>query len=308
MDSDKIYQKRQELEQYFLQSASQDLCLAFSGGVDSSLLLKIAVDALGKRNGKVYAVTFDSRLHPSCDLEIAKRVAGELGGIHEVITVNELEQEEIRSNPVNRCYLCKRHLFRSLKKFAADRKIPMIVEGTNEDDRQEYRPGIQALKELGIVSPLAELHITKKQVKEMAAVCGISVASRPSTPCMATRIPYGQNLDYEILAKLAEGEAYLRTRISGNVRLRLHRDVIRMEVDESRIWEVIKRRREILEHLERSGFSYVTLDLKGFRSGSMDIYVREESLAKGGSFVVDERTAKESDFRQEDGNRIKEEQ
>ena len=280
MDSDKIYQKRQELEQYFLQSASQDLCLAFSGGVDSSLLLKIAVDALGKRNGKVYAVTFDSRLHPSCDLEIAKRVAGELGGIHEVITVNELEQEEIRSNPVNRCYLCKRHLFQSLKKFAADRKIPMIVEGTNEDDRQEYRPGIQALKELGIVSPLAELHITKKQVKEMAAVCGISVASRPSTPCMATRIPYGQDLDYEVLERIAQGEAYLRSRIPGNIRLRLHGEVVRLEADESRLWQVMRRREEIIEKLESLGFSYVTLDLRGFRSGSMDLPVQKAALAQ----------------------------
>lgn len=105
----------------------------------------------------------------------------------------------------------------------------------------------------------------------MAAVCGISVASRPSTPCMATRIPYGQNLDYEVLARLAEGEAYLRTRIPGNVRLRLHKDVVRMEVDKTRLWEVMKRRQEILENLEKLGFPYVTLDLKGFRSGSMDI-------------------------------------
>lgn len=271
MISDIIYQKLQELEQYFWQSASQDLCLAFSGGVDSALLLKVAVDALGKRAGKVYAVTFDSRLHPSGDREIAKRVAGELGGIHEVITVDELEIEELRSNPVNRCYLCKRHMFQSLINFADSKKISMIVEGTNEDDMHEYRPGIQALKELGIASPLAELHITKKQVKEMAAVCGISVASRPSTPCMATRIPYGQNLDYEVLARLAEGEAYLRTRIPGNVRLRLHKDVVRMEVDKTRLWEVMKRRQEILENLEKLGFPYVTLDLKGFRSGSMDI-------------------------------------
>ena len=185
--------------------------------------------------------------------------------------MDELEIEELRSNPVNRCYLCKRHMFQILINFADSKKISMIVEGTNEDDMHEYRPGIQALKELGIASPLAELHITKKQVKEMAAVCGISVASRPSTPCMATRIPYGQNLDYEVLARLAEGEAYLRTRIPGNVRLRLHKDVVRMEVDKTRLWEVMKRRQEILENLEKLGFPYVTLDLKGFRSGSMDI-------------------------------------
>ena len=120
----------------------------------------------------------------SCDLEIAGRVAAELGGIHRVITVDELEQEEIRNNPVDRCYLCKRHLFSMLKAFAEERGIDRILDGTNEDDMHVYRPGIRALRELGITSPLADLHITKAQVKELAAWYGISVASRPSTPCM----------------------------------------------------------------------------------------------------------------------------
>ena len=112
--------------------------------------VKAAVDAAGQNGSQVYAVTFDSRLHPSCDLKIARQVAGELGGIHQVIRVDELEQEEIRSNPVNRCYLCKRHLFRFLRDFASARGIEVILDGTNEDDMYVYRPGIQALKELGI--------------------------------------------------------------------------------------------------------------------------------------------------------------
>ena len=148
MNTDNTRQGLAALQQYFCDLAGQDICLAFSGGVDSSLLLKVAVDEMAKKGGRVYAVTFDSRLHPSCDLEIARRVAGELGGIHEVIIVNELEQEEIRSNPVNRCYLCKRHLFRFLRDFASARGIEVILDGTNEDDMYVYRPGIQALKEV----------------------------------------------------------------------------------------------------------------------------------------------------------------
>lgn len=249
----------------------EDICLAFSGGVDSSLLLKLAADAAAETGKKVHAVTFDSRLHPSCDLEIARRVAGELGGIHEVIRVDELEQEAIRMNPVNRCYLCKRHLFMKLKELAQVKGIRFILDGTNEDDMHVYRPGIQALKELGIISPLAELHIGKAAVKNMAAELGISVASRPSTPCMATRLPYNTEIDYGVLSRIAEGEAYLRTVVPGNVRLRLHGDIARVEADGASFDRVMERREEITHKLKGLGFVYVTLDLEGFRSGSMDV-------------------------------------
>ena len=126
--------EREMLHYRMRELASEDICLAFSGGVDSSLLLKLAADAAAETGKRVYAVTFDSRLHPSCDLEIARRVAGELGGIHQVIKVDELEQEEIRFNPVNRCYLCKRHLFMTLKDLAQEKGVRWILDGTNEDD------------------------------------------------------------------------------------------------------------------------------------------------------------------------------
>lgn len=275
---------RLDFENTMRELASQDLCLAFSGGVDSSLLLKAAVDAAAQTGVKVYAVTFDSRLHPSCDLEIASRVAEELGGIHQIISVDELEQEDIRHNPVDRCYLCKYHLFETLKKFAKERGITCILDGTNEDDMHVYRPGIRALRELGIISPLAQLHITKKQVKELAAAYGISVASRPSTPCMATRIPYGMEIDYEMLARIAQGEAFLRTRLQGNVRLRLHGNVVRIEVDPEAFAHLMEQREDIIKDLKELGFVYLTLDLEGFRSGSMDIGIKEaeEEAARHG--------------------------
>ncbi len=268
----KLSPVRRALEETMRKLAAQDLCLAFSGGVDSSLLLKAAVDAAAETGAKVYAVTFDSRLHPSCDLEIARRVAEELGGIHHVISVDELEQEAIRHNPPDRCYLCKYHLFETLKAFAKEHSVTCILDGTNEDDMHVYRPGIRALRELGIISPLAQLHITKKEVKELAAEYGISVASRPSTPCMATRIPYGMDIDYDMLARIAEGEAFLRTQAEGNVRLRLHGNVARIEVDPDAIGQLIMRREEIIKRLKELGFIYLTLDLEGFRSGSMDIF------------------------------------
>ena len=130
-------------------------------GVDSSLLLKMAADRAAKKGTKVWAVTFNSRLHPSCDLENARKVAEELGGIHVILEIDELEMEEIRSNPVNRCYLCKRNLFRTLMAFAKEKGVEVLAEGTNEDDLHVYRPGIQAVRELGIRSPLAEAGLTK---------------------------------------------------------------------------------------------------------------------------------------------------
>ena len=266
---------REKLENQMAEYAARDICLAFSGGVDSSLLLKAAVQAAEHTGRQVWAVTFDSRLHPSCDLEIAGRVAAELGGIHRVITVDELEQEEIRNNPVDRCYLCKRHLFSTLKAFAEERGIDRILDGTNEDDMHVYRPGIRALKELGIISPLAELHITKEAVKGMASEYGISVASRPSTPCMATRLPYNTRIDYDVLDRIAQGEAYLRDVLPGNVRLRLHGGIARLEVDNEAFARLLDMRADVVRQLKGLGFTYVALDLEGFRSGSMDVGITE---------------------------------
>lgn len=262
--------KRKKLMEIMDRLCRKDVCLAFSGGVDSSLLLKLAVD-MGKIHGsRVYAVTFDSRLHPACDLENARKVAGELGGIHCVITVDELELEEIRQNPRNRCYLCKKQLFQHLLLVAEKQGAAVVLEGTNEDDLHVYRPGIQAVRELGVKSPLAEAGFTKAEVKELAAEYGISAASRPSTPCMATRLPYGAELDYEVLKKIEQGEEILKKYLDGNIRLRLHGDIVRIEADPGQMKQVLDKKNEIVRELKQLGFLYLTLDLEGFRSGSMD--------------------------------------
>lgn len=264
-------EKVRKLEAIMDSLTDQDLCLAFSGGVDSSLLLKMAADRAKEKGNQVWAVTFDSRLHPSCDLENARKVASELGGTHVILQIDELEMEEIRNNPVNRCYLCKKHLFQSLQEFACKKGVKEVAEGTNEDDLHVYRPGIQAVRELGVRSPLAEAGLTKEEVRRLALTYGISAALRPSTPCMATRLPYGEALDYQVLKKIEEGEAMLRTMIGGNVRLRLHKNVVRIEADPERFPVVMERAGEMVGKLKELGFVYITLDLEGFRSGSMDV-------------------------------------
>ena len=268
--------KTEKLESIMDALTDQDLALAFSGGVDSSLLLKMAADRAAKKGTKVWAVTFNSRLHPACDLENARKVAEELGGIHVILENDELEMEEIRSNPVNRCYLCKRNLFQTLKNFAGEKGVQVLAEGPNEDDLHVYRPGIRAVKELGIRSPLAEAGLTKEEVRRLAAAFGISAASRPSTPCMATRLPYGARLDYGILKKIEAGEEILRRMIGGNIRLRLHGQVARIEGDPERFPAILQQSGELVRQLKELGFVYITLDLEGFRSGSMDVGLEEK--------------------------------
>lgn len=264
-------EKKEELCALMDELAETDLMVAFSGGVDSSLLLKAACDSAKKTGKTVYAATVHTRLHPAGDMEVAKRVAGEMGAVHIVLPIDELEEAGIRDNPVDRCYLCKKFLFQKMKREAQKLGVPILLEGTNEDDLHVYRPGIRAIRELGITSPLAALGITKNQVREMAATYGISVSERPSAPCLATRFPYGTRLDIAVMKKVDEGEGFLKNLGLYNVRIRVHGNVARIEVDEGDMPVLTAHRQEIVKTLEALGFVYVTLDLKGFRSGSMDV-------------------------------------
>lgn len=264
--------KRQKLTEQLDICAKQDVCIAFSGGVDSSLLLNLAVEAAKKYGTKVYAVTFNTVLHPKNDVEISRQVATELGAIHQVVEVNELEHPGIQNNDVERCYYCKKSLFVQLQAFANERKIQTIMEGTNHDDLSAYRPGIRAIREMNILSPLAEAQLTKQEVREWAGELGISVAQRPSAPCMATRLPYGAKVDIELLQRIDEGEGFLRELGFVNVRLRVHGDIARIEVDQADIGRVVAAMETIIKRLKALEFTYITVDLEGFRSGSMDVF------------------------------------
>jgi uncharacterized protein len=270
-------EKKKKLLGLIDEYAKQDIAVAFSGGVDSSLLLKIVCEATKKWGTKVYAVTMHTKLHPMKDVEIAKKVAAEVGAEHEILYVDELAQAGIENNPENRCYLCKKFLFTKAKEVAEQKGVTVILDGTNEDDLHQYRPGIQALKELGVCSPIAAAGMTKEEVRKLAKEYEISVSNRPSTPCMATRFPYGDALSYEKMNQLEEGEEYLRGKGFYNVRLRLHGDILRVEVDEESMEKLLSIKKEVTAYFKGLGFLYITLDLEGFRSGSMDIKITKES-------------------------------
>lgn len=265
-------EKKKNLYEQIEAYVRQDICIAFSGGVDSSLLLKVAKACAQKAGNpvKIYAVTFDTMLHPSCDLEIAKKVAEEAGVIHNVIFVNELEQEEIRFNPKNRCYLCKKALFQKLMEYAEGVQASVILEGTNGDDLHVYRPGLAAIRELGIISPLADVGFTKEEVRRLAGELGVSVAKRPSAPCLATRLPYGDEIKMDVLKQIAKGEEFLKEKGFPVVRLRLHGNILRIEIPKTDFGKFLEMGEEMTAELKKLGFAYLTLDIEGFRSGSMD--------------------------------------
>lgn len=244
--------------------------VAFSGGVDSSLLLKLVCEAADTAAANVYAVTMQTRLHPVQEIAHAKSVAEEIGAQHMVITVDELLEAGIEDNPADRCYLCKKLLFGRMKEKAAELAVDTILEGTNEDDLHVYRPGLKAVRELGVKSPLADAGFTKEEVRKLAAEYGLSVSDRPAVPCLATRFPYGTRLSYAELERVQQGENWLKTTGFYNVRLRVHDSIVRIEVDQEQFPLVMKYREEMISYIKGLGYRYVTLDLEGFRSGSMD--------------------------------------
>lgn len=244
--------------------------VAFSGGADSSLLLKYACDAASEQRTKVYAVFFQTRLHPQEDRQIAERTAKGMGAVFMVEEIDELQDAGIENNPKDRCYRCKRAMFQKLKDVAARLEAKVIMEGTNEDDLHVFRPGIKALKELDVLSPLAEAGMTKSEVRICAREAGISVADRPSAPCLATRFPYGTHLDYKLLKKINQKETFLRDLGIYNVRIRVHGVIARIEVDPEYFLILIEYRDVIVQKMKEIGLLYVTIDLEGYRSGSMD--------------------------------------
>lgn len=271
MDNNKADKLKRLMEDY----GKDDVCVAFSGGVDSSLLLVMACEAAKKTGKKVYAITMDTVLHPKADLAIAKKVLSGTQAEHHVITLNELTIPELQNNPVNRCYLCKKELFHRIQEFARQKNVSIIIEGTNEDDLHVYRPGIQAIRELGIKSPLARCEMTKADVRVLAGKYGIPVANRPSAPCLATRLPYGTKIDFDLLKRIEKAEERVKELVPGNVRIRVHGDILRLETDEQVMPMLLENREKVLSCLKEVGCPYITFDLEGFRSGSMDVHVEK---------------------------------
>ncbi len=259
-----------------------NIVVAYSGGVDSSLVLRLALEAAEGNLVKVYAVTARTLLHPLGEWQEAMQTAEKLGAVHRLVDVDELREAGIEDNPVNRCYLCKKTMFSKIKASILSEAPPseraMFLDGTNADDLKEYRPGLKALAELGIVSPLAVAGLTKPEVRRMAEEYGLASAQKPSAACLITRLPYGQKVDYGTLRRIDEGEKYIRSLGLRNVRLRCHGNIARLEVDGEALSKLTspENRESVIKYLKGLGFGYITLDLEGFRSGSMDVCLKDK--------------------------------
>lgn len=268
-------EKKQKLQKQMLVYAQGDMLVAFSGGVDSSLILKLAVQAAAKTGHKVYGIMVHTMLHPMGEVEDARTTAEQIGAEFRVLEIDELKGADILDNPVDRCYRCKKYLFRNLIEEGEKLGVSAMMEGTNEDDLHVYRPGLRAIRELGIHSPLAEAGMTKAEVRKLAGELGISVSNKPSMPCLATRFPYGTRISYEAMRKVDEGEVFVRSLGFYNVRLRIHNDVARIEVDVNEMPRLLEHCEQIVAKLKNLGYDYITVDLEGFRSGSMDLHVKK---------------------------------
>jgi len=267
---DKIKQLSSIIEGY------GSLLVAFSGGVDSSLLLKVAVDTLGDR---VAAFTEASPLHQSWELTEARELAAALGVRHIVLSGDELASPEFAANPPDRCYLCKSVIFGEAAKAAAELGLNVIADGSNLDDLGDYRPGRKALAEMGIKSPLVEAGLTKAEIREASRILGLPTWNRQPLACLASRFPYGTTITRQRLRQVEECETFLRNEGFTTFRVRYHGAVARIEVSAADLARLTASplRQRVTASFRAAGFTYVTVDLDGFRSGSMN-----ETLPKSG--------------------------
>ena len=267
-------EKLQHLKALF-QSMDRAL-IAYSGGVDSTLVAKIAYDVLGDQALAVTALS--PSLLPE-DLEDARVQAAEIGIFHKEIETQEMANPNYTSNPVNRCYFCKSELHDTLKPLAQAWGYPYIVDGVNADDLKDYRPGIQAAKERGVRSPLAEVSVTKAEVREISKQLGLVWWDKPSQPCLSSRFPYGEEITIPKLQRVGRAEVYLRKLGWNNLRVRSEGDTARIELPPEQIKDFVLKNElpELVQYFQNLGFLYVTLDLEGYRSGKLN-QVLEKSV------------------------------
>jgi len=243
--------------------------VAFSGGTDSTLVAKLARDELGD---KAIAVTIDSPMYPKSELKHATDVANKIGIEHLVVRVDPLFNSEFASNPSDRCYLCKLDDLRHIREIADKRRFKEILDGSNADDKHDYRPGLKAKVEMGVRSPLAEVGLRKEDVRQISRMLKLPTADKSSSPCLASRIPYGEAITHEKLGMIEEAEEYLKAKGFDYVRVRVHGDIARIEVPAKDIPRLSTpgTRIAVARKLKSLGFAYVALDIEGYRMGSLN--------------------------------------
>ena len=257
----------------------EKIVLAFSGGVDSALLLKIAT-SLRQNENDVVAMFFEAPSSTEEDLINAKNLANEMQVKLYVKNVDIFVDDHIINNEKDRCYHCKSHLFKQAIDLKDELGYGYVIDGTNTDDHKVYRPGLTALKNLGVVSPLNMAGFSKEMVRALASELDVSVAKRPSAPCLLTRFPYGTKITPAKLDRLEKAEAFIRNLGFIKFRVRDHSNIARIELEPSDFIGFIDKKDEVIREFKKLGFSYVTIDLEGFRSGSMDEGLTEEEKKK----------------------------
>lgn len=262
-----LHEKYNSLKEYLKSLGS--VAVAFSSGVDSTFLLKVAHDVLGE---KVIAVTARSCSFPERELKEATAFAKENGIVHLIVDSEELEIEGFSDNPPNRCYLCKHELFSKMKAIAEKNGFKEVVEGSNMDDLGDYRPGLTAIQELGIKSPLRHAELTKDEIRELSKELGLPTWEKQSFACLSSRFPYGENISPEKLKMVDQAEQLLLDLGFRQVRVRHHGTLARIEIAEGQFSKIMEKenRDMIFARFKEIGFTYVSLDLAGYRTGSMN--------------------------------------
>ena len=242
--------------------------IAFSGGVDSSFLLYAAASCLGE--DKVLAITASSVFIPTRELREAGELSGKLGIRQLRLALDPLSNKEVRNNSRERCYYCKRLIFSEMLKAAKDEGFEILCDGSNKDDEKDFRPGMRALSELGIKSPLREAGLTKEEIRELSREFGLSTAEKPSLACLASRLPYGDEITEEKLSKVEAAEEFLAGLGFKQYRVRLHGELARIELLPEEMDKAFARRAIICKEFKALGISFVSLDLEGYVSGKMN--------------------------------------
>ena len=281
-------QAKERLNEIISDLLDDKFVLAFSGGVDSTLVLKIA--SMNRKNhDDIVAITYNTNTTPSGDLENAQNLAKEMDVRLKAVDIDVFDNEYIKNNTIDRCYHCKSFLFNQAFKLKDELGYANVVDGSNLDDQKVFRPGVMALKDKGVRSPLKEAGFSKAMVRRYAEELGVKVAKRPSAPCLATRFPYNSPVDTSMFALINEGEDYLKTFGLKNVRIRVYGDNTRIEVDKDDFEIIFKNAADIVAKLKEIGFKYINLDLEGYRSGSMDEVVSEEEKIKLNPWLANEQ-------------------